>query len=97
MTYSNNGPCFGECGNGDRFRTQGVPKKSKELDYVHVLQVESHHHICHEPSCLVSMFRLAPAATTLSTLLEILRMKMLRRLRNMNFWNRRRLSTRKLT
>ena len=40
VTYSNNGPCYGECGNGDRFRTQGVPKKSKELDYVHVLQVK---------------------------------------------------------
>ena len=40
VTYCNNGPCFGECGNGDRFRTQGVPKKSKELDYVHVLQVK---------------------------------------------------------
>ena len=39
VTYCNNGPCYGECGNGDRFRTQGVPKKSKELDYVHVMQV----------------------------------------------------------
>jgi len=39
VTYCNNGPCFGECGNGDRFRTQGIPKKSKELDYVHVMQV----------------------------------------------------------
>ena len=39
VTYCNNGPCYGECGNGERFRTQGVPKKSKELDYVHVMQV----------------------------------------------------------
>ena len=39
VTYCNNGPCYGECANGERFRTQGVPKKSKELDYVHVMQV----------------------------------------------------------
>ena len=39
MTYCNNGPCYGECANGERFRTQGIPKKSKELDYVHVMQV----------------------------------------------------------
>ena len=39
VTYCNNGPCYGECANGERFRTQGIPKKSKELDYVHVMQV----------------------------------------------------------
>ena len=41
VTYANNGPCYGEIGMGERFRTQGVPKKSKELDYVHVMQVKS--------------------------------------------------------
>ena len=40
MTYSNHGPCYGELGNTERYRTQGVPKKSKELDYVHVMQVK---------------------------------------------------------
>jgi len=39
VTYANNGPCYGEIGMGERFRTQGVPKKSKELDYVHCLKV----------------------------------------------------------
>jgi len=39
VTISNNGPCYGECANGDRFRTQGVPKKVKELDYAHVMMV----------------------------------------------------------
>ena len=42
VTYCNNGPCYGECANGERFRTQGIPKKSKELDYVHVMQVMLH-------------------------------------------------------
>ena len=39
VTYANNGPCYGEIGMGERFRTQGVPKKSKELDYVHCMKV----------------------------------------------------------
>ena len=39
VTYANNGPCYGEIGMDERFRTQGVPKKSKELDYVHCLKV----------------------------------------------------------
>ena len=39
VTYVNNGPCYGELGMGERFRTQGVPKKSKELDYVHCMKV----------------------------------------------------------
>ena len=41
VTISNNGPCYGECANGDRFRTQGVPKKVKELDYAHVMMVST--------------------------------------------------------
>merc|ERR1712029_1172290 len=39
VTISNNGPCYGECGNGERFRTQGVPKRMKELEYAHVMMV----------------------------------------------------------
>jgi len=39
VTISNSGPCYGECGNGERFRTQGVPKKLKELEYAHVMMV----------------------------------------------------------
>lgn len=39
VTLSNNGPCYGELGMGERIRTTGVPRKSKELDYVHVMKV----------------------------------------------------------
>merc|ERR1712243_234432 len=39
VTVTNNGPCYGEVGNGERFRTQGIPKKMKELEYAHVLMV----------------------------------------------------------
>jgi len=39
VTVSNNGPCYGEVGNGERFRTQGVPKKMKEFEYAHVMMV----------------------------------------------------------
>jgi len=36
---ANNGPCYGEVGNGERFRTQGIPKKMKELEFAHVMMV----------------------------------------------------------
>ena len=39
VTISNTGPCYGECGNGERFRTQGVPKKMKEIEYAHAMMV----------------------------------------------------------
>jgi len=39
VTVVNKGPCFGEVGNGERFRTQGQPKKMKELEYAHILKV----------------------------------------------------------
>jgi len=39
VIVTNTGPCYGELGNGERFRTQGVPKKSKELEYAHILKV----------------------------------------------------------
>jgi alpha-tubulin suppressor-like RCC1 family protein len=39
VTVTNNGPCYGEVGNGDRFRTQGIPKKMKELEFAHVMMV----------------------------------------------------------
>jgi len=39
VTLCNKGPCYGEIGNGERFRTQGQPKKSKEFEYAHILKV----------------------------------------------------------
>ena len=39
VTVTNNGPCYGEVGNGERFRTQGIPKKMKELEFAHVMMV----------------------------------------------------------
>merc|ERR1719427_1802169 len=39
VTVTNNGPCYGEVGNGERFRTQGIPKKMKEFEYAHVIMV----------------------------------------------------------
>jgi len=39
VVVANNGPCYGEVGNGERFRTQGIPKKMKELEFAHVMMV----------------------------------------------------------
>ena len=33
------GPCYGELGTGEKFRTQGVPKKNKEFQYANILKV----------------------------------------------------------
>merc|ERR1711915_1154670 len=33
VTISNSGPCYGECGNGERFRTQGVPRKKMKKSW----------------------------------------------------------------
>ena len=33
------GPCYGELGTGEKFRNQGVPKKSKEFEYANILKV----------------------------------------------------------
>jgi len=38
VMQTNAGPCYGELGTGEKFRTQGVPKKSKEFQYAHILQ-----------------------------------------------------------
>ena len=42
VTISNYGPCYGECGMGERFRAQWTPKKLKELEYAHALMVSKH-------------------------------------------------------
>ena len=34
------GPCYGELGTGEKFRNQGVPKKSKEFEYANILKVK---------------------------------------------------------
>jgi len=39
VAVSNTGQTYGELGMGDRFRTQGQPKKLKALEYAHVLKV----------------------------------------------------------
>lgn len=39
VTITNKGPCYGEVGMGERFRNQGVPKRSKELDYATIMKV----------------------------------------------------------
>jgi len=39
VTACNNGPCYGELGMGERIRTQGLPKKMKELEYATILKV----------------------------------------------------------
>jgi len=39
ITACNNGPCYGELGMGERIRTQGIPKKMKELEYATTLMV----------------------------------------------------------
>jgi len=39
VTICNKGPCYGEVGNGEKFRTQGVPKKLKDLEYATILKV----------------------------------------------------------
>ena len=67
VTYCNNGPCYGECGNGERFRTQGVPKKSKELDYVHVMQVKTEDILQGNVGLNFITLRSALGLTTLST------------------------------
>jgi len=46
VTVTNNGPCYGEVGNGDRFRTQGIPKKMKELEFAHVMMVGTAANAC---------------------------------------------------
>ena len=84
VTYCNNGPCYGECGNGERFRTQGVPKKSKELDYVHVMQVSKRPDIFGNTNSFPA--RLVPEPTTLSTSSETPRTTMLRRSRSTRCW-----------
>ena len=67
VTYCNNGPCYGECANGERFRTQGVPKKSKELDYVHVMQVRIEDTVQEIIGHDMIVLRSALGPTTLST------------------------------
>ena len=42
VTISNYGPCYGECGIGERFRAQWVPKKIKELEYAHAMMVSKY-------------------------------------------------------
>jgi len=39
VVQTNTGPCYGELGSGEKFRTQGVPKKAKEFEYPHILKV----------------------------------------------------------
>lgn len=39
VMVTNNGPCYGEVGNGERFRTQGIPKRMKELEFANVMMV----------------------------------------------------------
>lgn len=38
VVQSNTGPCYGELGTGEKFRTQGVPKKNKEFQYANILK-----------------------------------------------------------
>merc|ERR1719232_2500907 len=38
VMQTNTGPCYGELGTGEKFRTQGVPKKSKEFQYANILK-----------------------------------------------------------
>jgi len=38
VMQTNAGPCFGELGTGDKFRNQGVPKKSKEFKFAKILK-----------------------------------------------------------
>jgi len=38
VMQTNAGPCYGELGTGEKFRNQGVPKKSKEFQYANILK-----------------------------------------------------------
>jgi len=46
VTVCNNGPCYGELANGERYRTQGIPKKMKELEFAHVMMVGTGSNTC---------------------------------------------------
>lgn len=39
VMQTNTGPCYGELGTGEKFRTQGAPKKNKEFEYANILKV----------------------------------------------------------
>jgi len=39
VMQTNTGPCYGELGTGEKFRNQGIPKKSKEFEYATILKV----------------------------------------------------------